>query len=348
MKTLLFTLCAAICANIAMAGTTFHDNKLCFENVDKVSYTFDGSYSITSGQPWDGISQDGDKCINIRAGKQGSSKPLNWVYSNIGNRLTLNNKNGSWPLKSPFAFKLDSITLTAHGLSVTCKNIYVAQISTSTDINNSWAMWSNIDNDTEKLNCSLDSNGQMLATKTKNEGQHFGTDTIYDNQVEFTNVANVSIKINSPYIYNNRAFMGGASDKEHTSIIHIASERGNNKEVVQKLQADMLASNIPWDEKYMVGTLMDGVGTPEQLSFAVKADLSFSADFGSGNQPHSYSCKNIYLGQGEKRSKNNWWIFANDASSPTPTIKCYLDGSSTYQIFPISAVKDKTNQFKIN
>lgn len=80
-----------------------------------VSFTWDGGYSITSGQPWGGVttgSNDGQLLVTANAGRSGSSGPAQWFNSltslPIGNDENLD----ATPSDLNFAF---SGTLTIEG-----------------------------------------------------------------------------------------------------------------------------------------------------------------------------------------------------------------------------------------
>lgn len=82
---------------------------------NSISFTWDGGYSITSGQPWDGVTSsenDDQLLITAEAGRSGSSGPAQWFNSMtslpIGNDENLDAK----PAELNFAF---SGTLTIEG-----------------------------------------------------------------------------------------------------------------------------------------------------------------------------------------------------------------------------------------
>ncbi len=68
----------------APASPTIRDNILLFTryvDLNSVTFAFSGDYSITSGQPWGGItgsSSEGSYTIDVRAGRKGSSGPAQW------------------------------------------------------------------------------------------------------------------------------------------------------------------------------------------------------------------------------------------------------------------------------
>jgi hypothetical protein len=70
---------------------TVRDNEVVFvagDAVKHVAFVFDGAYSITEGQPWEGVSDNsnfGVDHVHVQAGRKGSLNPLSW-YAARSNR----------------------------------------------------------------------------------------------------------------------------------------------------------------------------------------------------------------------------------------------------------------------
>jgi hypothetical protein len=71
-----------------VVGVTVRDNRVAIlstldsYSIKTIRFEWDNGYSITSGQPWEGITIKSDGTypveMNVRAGRKGSSGPLNW------------------------------------------------------------------------------------------------------------------------------------------------------------------------------------------------------------------------------------------------------------------------------
>lgn len=126
----------------ALVGTTEHTNAVSFTNtnpngttntdIGAVSYSFDGHYSITEGQPWGGVPDTngvGSLVIEAGAGRKASEPVAEWFTSNAGDYIGENSFSSS-PSELNFAF---SGTLTVNGDSYP---IVLAQ--GSNDEGNNW------------------------------------------------------------------------------------------------------------------------------------------------------------------------------------------------------------------
>jgi hypothetical protein len=79
-----------------VVGTTVHDNEMVlspsFEDPDvkPVAFEWDQAYSITPGQPWEGlIAKIGSGSIIVKAGRKGSNTPQDWFkVRNGGARIS--------------------------------------------------------------------------------------------------------------------------------------------------------------------------------------------------------------------------------------------------------------------
>lgn len=98
--------------------TTQHDNNfqiLPDQFNPSMSYTFNGNYSITSGQPWSGVSSEGCQGgiqVVAKAGRKGSESPANWFKSNVSCATCQNAGTNSFPGELNFAF---TGTITING-----------------------------------------------------------------------------------------------------------------------------------------------------------------------------------------------------------------------------------------
>ncbi len=79
----------------ATKGVEVHDNYVDFDGVTAVSFELE-HYSISSGQPFDGVSASGPQTLDVRAGRHGSSGPA----ADFGAGLDILNVMGlktAWP-----------------------------------------------------------------------------------------------------------------------------------------------------------------------------------------------------------------------------------------------------------
>ena len=96
--------------NADTVDTTEHDNWVYFDpwkdNIP-LAYAQD-DHSITSGQPWGGVSTgkpDLDWGIDVKAGRKGSSGPAAWFRSNASAATCTADCNTDWPSDLNFAIK---------------------------------------------------------------------------------------------------------------------------------------------------------------------------------------------------------------------------------------------------
>jgi len=99
--------------------TTLHDNNFVLLPdgfSPSMSFTWDGNYTITSGQPWEGVSSSGYHSgvqIVARAGRKGSSGNANWFISRVSAAACTTKTYGDeFPAELNFAF---TGTLTIDG-----------------------------------------------------------------------------------------------------------------------------------------------------------------------------------------------------------------------------------------
>ncbi len=100
----------------AALATTEHDNVVEFDaenNLDVYSivYYSDGDYSITSGQPWDGITTNNVSGeynvgyqVNAMAGRHSSGPPADFFNARANGLFTTTNSNKGTPSEMNFAF----------------------------------------------------------------------------------------------------------------------------------------------------------------------------------------------------------------------------------------------------
>ncbi|MFN8125180.1 MAG: hypothetical protein U0R64_01520 [Candidatus Nanopelagicales bacterium] len=106
-------------ATTGLVGVSEHDNVLDIESSESLSFTWDGGYSITAGQPWGGVTTGsgtpgGGSGINVTAdaGRSGSSEVADWF--NARSTLAVGDDQGTdnSPEELNFAF---SGTLSING-----------------------------------------------------------------------------------------------------------------------------------------------------------------------------------------------------------------------------------------
>lgn len=89
---------------------TIRDNIVNFVryvSLSNVTYSANGGYDITAGQPWGGISiseSDGSCSINARAGRKGSTDPAQWFKDRASVAMSASGSWGGWPQNLNFAF----------------------------------------------------------------------------------------------------------------------------------------------------------------------------------------------------------------------------------------------------
>jgi hypothetical protein len=109
--------------NADTVDVTQHDNWVYLEPWQwnpTLAYAQD-DHSITSGQPWGGVSTgqpDLDWGIDVKAGRKGSSSPAAWFRSHASAATCTADCNTDWPADLNFAIK-GTITIDGHGYPVT-------------------------------------------------------------------------------------------------------------------------------------------------------------------------------------------------------------------------------------
>ncbi|MDP2722781.1 MAG: hypothetical protein Q8O72_08490 [Bacteroidales bacterium] len=86
-----------------------------------ISYSWDGNYSITSGQPWSGVTSGashGGLQLLVKAGRKGSDHVSNWFDSNVSNAACTINSISPLPYELNFAFT-GTITINGNNYPVT-------------------------------------------------------------------------------------------------------------------------------------------------------------------------------------------------------------------------------------
>ena len=85
------------------------------------TYSFDGSYSITSGQPWGGVTSNnngGNINLDVQAGRHNSSGPASWFKARTSNMICdWQCKKGESPNELNFAFT-GTITIDGNGYPI--------------------------------------------------------------------------------------------------------------------------------------------------------------------------------------------------------------------------------------
>lgn len=116
--------------------TSSHDNLVVFTRyptITSVTYSFDGEYSITSGQPWHGISiseSDGDCTVNADAGRKKTDGPAQWFKNHATMAMCVSGSWLGWPSSLNFAF---NGTITIDG------NSYQLVVGQGNDgVHNNW------------------------------------------------------------------------------------------------------------------------------------------------------------------------------------------------------------------
>eukprot|EP00750_Incisomonas_marina_P022213 INCI4931.1.p2 GENE.INCI4931.1~~INCI4931.1.p2 ORF type:complete len:201 (-),score=33.74 INCI4931.1:135-737(-) len=120
---------------------SIHDNYVDFQGVDSLAFDLD-HYSLSAGQPWDGVSVSGPGTVDVRAGRHGASGPA----ADFAAGITLLNAMGlktAWP---HLTFLPDDLNFVIFGNftfnftgggSATCAGIRLGQGHHLTD-NNWW------------------------------------------------------------------------------------------------------------------------------------------------------------------------------------------------------------------
>ncbi|MFC5742682.1 hypothetical protein [Dyella tabacisoli] len=141
IKTLLVAGSCLLCS-LNLQAATIRDNIVTFSFGNSPEAQFStSSYSITSGQPWGGISggnwTSGSAFLKVRAGRKKSSTVGNWFNTQAQGGVGLGtNDFKNRPAELNFAAK-GTITFTKNGVSTTCQNFVIAQGNFSST-NNWW------------------------------------------------------------------------------------------------------------------------------------------------------------------------------------------------------------------
>ena len=107
-----------------LLDTTQHDNCLNIwpeQFSPSMSYSYSGDHSITSGQPWSGVSSSGyhgGLQILVKAGRKGSYDVANWFNSNAPNAACTISSLSLQPYELNFAFT-GTITINGNTYAVT-------------------------------------------------------------------------------------------------------------------------------------------------------------------------------------------------------------------------------------
>lgn len=105
-------------AHTQLVGVSEHDNVLDIGSSQDVTFTWDGGYSITSGQPWGGVTVDsgtpngGGVTITAEAGRSGSTEVAQWFAARSSLAVADNQGTDNLPEELNFAF---TGTLTING-----------------------------------------------------------------------------------------------------------------------------------------------------------------------------------------------------------------------------------------
>src|SRR5579871_1921778 len=115
---------------------TIRDNDMTFRDSSSASFSYQ-SHSITSGQPWGGVSSLGGGSLRVRAGRKKSSPVANWFNSQSSGGAKMGcSAPSSQPSELNFAVK-GTLTLNYRGGVYTCPNFLLGQGSVGT-MNNWW------------------------------------------------------------------------------------------------------------------------------------------------------------------------------------------------------------------
>lgn len=121
---------------------TERDNDLAFKKTGITTAVYDvSSHSITSGQPYDGVStsaaSDGINFV-FHAGRKNNSSNASWFKSRAsgGNAIATEDFD-SWPSDLNFA-TVGTLTFTHEGKKVVVENLVIGQGHTARDRNNWW------------------------------------------------------------------------------------------------------------------------------------------------------------------------------------------------------------------
>jgi len=118
------------------SGATVRDNDIHLDNTGSVDFELHG-HSISSGQPWVGVSHNFDK-LTVKAGRHGSSAPADFFLRDLGPANVVGNLVHShrFPDDLNFAFNGDLI-MNLDAISVRCQGIRFGQ-GHNGDNNNWW------------------------------------------------------------------------------------------------------------------------------------------------------------------------------------------------------------------
>jgi hypothetical protein len=116
----------AVVAITCINATTVHDNHVFFTGPDSFSFSMTG-HSITSGQPFDGVSISGNDMV-VKAGRHGSSGPAEDFKAGLQflNTIGLDTALDQMPGTLNFAIWGDA-TFKFGSKSVTCKDFKIGQ-----------------------------------------------------------------------------------------------------------------------------------------------------------------------------------------------------------------------------
>lgn len=107
-----------------IVGATQHDNYLQIlpeQFSPSMSYSYSGNHSITSGQPWGGVSSGGYQGglqLDAKAGRKGSYDVANWFASNVSEATCTISSLSPLPYELNFAFT-GTITINGNSYPVT-------------------------------------------------------------------------------------------------------------------------------------------------------------------------------------------------------------------------------------
>jgi len=127
----------AVVAITCINATEIHDNHVFFIGPDSFSFSMKG-HSITSGQPWDGVSVSGNDMV-VKAGRHKSSGPAADFKSGLKflNTIGLDSRLDQMPEELNFAIWGDA-TFKFGSKDVTCDGFKIGQGSAGSS-NNWWA-----------------------------------------------------------------------------------------------------------------------------------------------------------------------------------------------------------------
>lgn len=332
-------------------------NKVCFENIESVSYKFSSESYITGAENGEfSIDKSNDaNCLEVKTNRKSDIKVNTWLDNKgLFEPLSWYKWTAAYDIKyfpessqSNFAFMLDSITFTVGGgVQITCPNIYLSQFNDG--LNNVWEIYVSRSED-KRCTSLVSTSGIFIDFQSGSANNKFTlggigrNDEIYDNVLNIKGVTLTRISPNYSYVIWPLLYVGTYLESQ-TNNIHVVAQRYSNSYTASDVKALLNDYAIDWSADNMVGTRVDKTDRATELSFAVKADLEFD-HFGI-----SYLCKDITFGQWNKGSKSPWWIFSNN-NNKNKTITCSYKNQYNELVttnFYISAVNDSSNQFELN